>query len=146
MDVGDAPGGNETILLVEDADPVRRLLERLLRKSGYSVLTAESASAALRQCARHDGPIDLLLTDLVLPKMSGSEVAERAMELRPKLRVLFMSGFPEETLLQHGFPSAASDLQEKPFSASVALVAIRRLLDAPPEEPEEAKFPVEQIQ
>ncbi|MCR9093591.1 MAG: PAS domain S-box protein [bacterium] len=122
-------GGNETILLVEDADPVRRLVRRTLEKSGYRVLCAESATAALRHCARHEGAIDLLLSDVVLPKVAGPEIASRARELRPGIRVLFMSGFTDETLSRHGLDPTRAELIEKPFTPATLLTRIRTLLD-----------------
>ncbi len=124
-------GGHETILLVEDAAPVRRLVRRTLENAGYTVLGAESATAALRHCSRHDGAIHLLLTDVVLPKTAGPEIALRAAELRPGIRVLFMSGFTDETLTRHGL-DPSSELLEKPFTPALVLERIRTLLDAPP--------------
>ena len=123
-------GGHETILLVEDAAPVRRLVQRTLEKSGYEVLVADSSTGALRHCSRHEGPIDLLLSDVVLPRVSGPEIARRAAELRPGIRVLFMSGFTDETLSRHGFEASGSELIEKPFTPAAILDRVRSLLDA----------------
>lgn len=136
--------GRETILLVEDSGPVRRLVERMLSRKGYTVLAAESATAALRHCSRHDGPIDLLLTDVVLPRISGPEIARQARELRPELRVLFMSGFTDETLTQHGLSSLEPDLLAKPFSSSTVLARVRRRLDDPTPGSDPSTFLVEQ--
>ncbi len=127
------PGGNETILLVEDADPVRRLIQRTLEKNGYEVLPAESATAALRYCSRHDGPIDLLLSDVVLPRTPGPEIARRARELRPEIQVLFMSGFSDETLSEHGLEIERDALLEKPFTPLAILERLRDALDLPGE-------------
>jgi len=121
--------GNETILLVEDAAPVRRLVQRTLEKSGYKVLAAESATGALRHCGRHQGPIDLLLCDVVLPKTAGPEIARKAKEIRPGLRVLFMSGFTDDTLARHGLDPAKERLLEKPFTPAMVLGRIRAMLD-----------------
>ncbi|MEZ4280649.1 MAG: PAS domain S-box protein [Myxococcota bacterium] len=142
----DAPAsrGRETILLVEDSGPVRRLVERMLSRKGYTVLVAESATAALRHCSRHDGPIDLLLTDVVLPRISGPEIARQARALRPELRVLYMSGFTDETLTQHGLSSLEPDLLAKPFSSATVLARVRQLLDAPAPPPDAPAFLVEQ--
>lgn len=123
-------GGHETILLVEDAAPVRKLVQRTLEKSGYRVLVADSSTGALRHCSRHDGKIDLLLSDVVLPKVSGPEIARRAAELRPGIRVLFMSGFTDETLSRHGLDPDHAELIEKPFTPAAMLNRIRALLDA----------------
>ncbi len=122
-------GGHETILLVEDAAPVRRLLQRTLEMSGYQVLVAESATSALQHCSRHEGPIDLLLTDVVLPRVGGPEIARRAAEVRPEIRVLFMSGFTDETLSRHGLDPSRVELIEKPFTPAAALARVRALLD-----------------
>ena len=123
-------GGDETILLVEDAAPVRRLVQRTLEKAGYKVLPAGSATAALRHCARYQGSIDLLLTDVVLPKIGGPEIASRARELRPGIRVIFMSGFSDDTLTQHGLTARSEALLEKPFTPAAVLERVRRRLDA----------------
>jgi CheY-like chemotaxis protein len=138
-----AARGRETVLVLEDSGPVRRLVERTLSRKGYTVLAAESATAALRHCSRHDGAIDLLLTDVVLPRMAGPEVARRARQLRPDIRVLFMSGFTDETLSQHGLTGSEPDLLEKPFSSTSLLARVRHILDAPPDARRDASFLVE---
>ena len=122
--------GRETILLVEDDSAVRKLVARTLQKSGYKVLSAESATAALRHCSRHQGRIDLILSDVVLPKMAGPEIARRAKELRPEIRVLFISGFTDETLARHGLDASRAALLEKPFTPRAMLSRVRELLDA----------------
>jgi PAS domain S-box-containing protein len=121
--------GNETILLVEDSDPVRGLVCRTLEKAGYEVLAADSATAALRLASRHQGPIDLILTDVVLPRMPGPEIARRTLALRPEIRVLFMSGFTDDTLIQHGLEPENDVILEKPFTPSILLSRIRDVLD-----------------
>jgi PAS domain S-box-containing protein len=143
-DPAPASRGRETILLVEDSGPVRRLVERMLTRKGYTVLAAESATAALRHCSRYDGPIDLLLTDVVLPRMAGPEIARQAREIRPDLRVLYMSGFTDETLTQHGLSSLEPDLLAKPFSSSTVLARVRQRLDHPAPDSQETPFLVEQ--
>ncbi len=139
-------GGSETILVVEDSEPVRKLVARTLESSGYTVLVAASATAALRHCSRHDGPIDLLLTDVVLPKTSGPEIARRALELRPAIRVLFMSGFTDDTLVRQGLEPGRPALLEKPFSPATVLARVRRALNSDPEDPADPVFPVEHSQ
>ncbi|MBK7947469.1 MAG: PAS domain S-box protein [Deltaproteobacteria bacterium] len=136
--------GRETVLLVEDSRPVRKLVERTLHRRGYTVLPAESATAALRHCSRHEGPIDLLLTDVVLPRMAGPEIARRAQQLRPGIRVLYMSGFTDETLTQHGLSNSGPELLEKPFSSAALLGRVRQILDEPPRGVPETTFLVEQ--
>ena len=128
-DWSEAPGGTETVLLVEDVASIRNLLERALTNRGYTVLVAESATDALRLCARHEGPIELLLTDVVLPRASGVEIARQALTLRPGIRVQFMSGFPDETLEQHGVSRATTTILDKPFTPAAALHTIREVLD-----------------
>ncbi|MFK7895873.1 MAG: PAS domain S-box protein [Myxococcota bacterium] len=125
-----AEGGHETILLVEDADAVRHLVCRTLEKKGYTVLSAGSATAAFRHCSRHAGPIDLLLSDVVLPKTPGPEIARRAAEIRPGLPVLFMSGFTDETLSAHGIDPSEETVLEKPFTPAELLNQIRAKFEA----------------
>ena len=143
-EVEQANRGRETVLLVEDSGTVRLLVERMLSRRGYTVLAAESATAALRHCSRHEGSIDLLLTDVVLPRMAGPEVARQARQIRPGIRVLYMSGFTDETLTQHGLSSLEPDLLSKPFSSATLLKRVRQLLDAPAIASDETTFLVEQ--
>ncbi len=122
--------GNETILVVEDASPVRKLVERYLVRQGYTVLEAATGVAALRHCQRHPGPIHLVLTDVVLPRMDGREIAERVQELRPDVKVIFMSGFTNDSLSKHGVLSDDVVLLEKPFTPTALLTTVRRVLDS----------------
>ncbi len=110
------PRGTETILLVEDEDVVRGLARKILMQAGYSVLDAKSGDEAIRLCHAHAGPIDLLLTDVVMPEISGKEVADRLLELRPSIRVLFMSGYTDEAIVQHGVLDANVKFIQKPFT------------------------------
>jgi len=127
--------GHEAILLVEDSEPLRRLVTRTLERHGYQVLATASATGALRLCSRHPDPIDLLLTDVVLPRNSGPELAARARELQPGLRVLYMSGFSDDTLLHHGLSPDEAELIEKPFAPTALLSRIRSLLEPSESEP-----------
>jgi DNA-binding response OmpR family regulator len=136
-------GGSETILIVEDSEPVRTLVARILENAGYQVLIAESATAALRHCSRHPDPIDLLLTDVVLPKASGPDIARRALELRPGIRTLYMSGFTDDTLIRHGLRPGQQPLLEKPFSPATVLSRVRQMLDVEPDDTGSETFPVE---
>ena len=108
--------GSETILLVEDEDVVRGLTRKILMQAGYNVLDAQSGEEAIRLCRAHAGPIDLLLTDVVMPEISGKEVADRLLELRPAIRVLFMSGYTDEAIVQHGVLDANVKFIQKPFT------------------------------
>ncbi len=117
-------GRGETILLVEDEDPVRTLLRRILVDHGYRVLEARDGADGLRRSLEHGGEIHLLLTDMVMPEMTGPELAQRVAEQRPTTRVLFMTGYTE-----HDSAGAAA-LLHKPFSTTTLLGQVRRLLDA----------------
>jgi two-component system, cell cycle sensor histidine kinase and response regulator CckA len=124
--------GNETLLVVEDDAAVRRVTERLVRAAGYRVLTAASPAEALRLEAEHPGPLHLLLTDMVMPGMSGRELAVRLRRSRPELRVLFMSGYTDGGL--DGLEPLALDaaLVAKPFTATELMRKVREALDAQP--------------
>ena len=117
-------GRGETILVVEDEDPVRMLLRRILVDHGYQVLEARDGADGLRRSQEHGGEIHLLLTDVVMPEMTGPELAQRVAAQRPATRVLFMTGYTE-----HG-PTGAEALLHKPFSSATLLGHVRRLLDA----------------
>jgi len=116
-------GHGETILVVEDEDPVRTLLRRILVDHGYRVLEARDGADGLRRSQEHGGEIHLLLTDMVMPEMTGPELAQRVAAQRPTTRVLFMTGYTE-----HDAAGAAA-LLHKPFSSTTLLGHVRRLLD-----------------
>lgn len=118
--------GSEVVLLVEDEEGVLELARESLRIVGYSVLESSNGPAALEIAARHPGPIHLLLSDVVMPDMSGPELARRLGLLRPDTKVLFMSGYTSEGMLE---PGAA--LLQKPFTLDVLARAVREVLDAP---------------
>jgi two-component system, cell cycle sensor histidine kinase and response regulator CckA len=126
-----APAGSETILLVEDEDAVRGLLHEVLTGSGYTVLQASSGAEALRVSRGHDGPVDLLLTDVVMPGMGGREVATALAAERPGLRVLFASGYTAEAIARHGVLEPGTDLIHKPFTPDALLQRVRERLDRP---------------
>jgi two-component system, cell cycle sensor histidine kinase and response regulator CckA len=129
-----AAGGEETVLLVEDEISVRNLVARVLRGHGYRVLGAATGEEALSMAAQHTGPIHLLLTDIVMPRMSGRELALALTKLHPTLRVLFMSGYTDETVLRHLEDPGVAFLQ-KPFSPVVLAERVRAALDAERETP-----------
>ena len=120
--------GHETILLCEDDHPVRELLERLMRSAGYTVLAAADAGEAQALVKRHDGPIDLLVTDVIMPIMNGRELSEVLQAARPGLPTLFISGYPSNVIAQHGAPVAEAELLEKPFTRERLLSRIREVL------------------
>jgi CheY-like chemotaxis protein len=119
---------SETILLVEDEVSVRRLVERVLRPLGYTVLVASSGMEALALAEDHVGVIDLLLTDLVLPGMDGCELTKRLVSARPKLKVMYMSGYSAEVGLRLGTDGAPAAFIEKPFTLAEFLRRVRGVL------------------
>ncbi len=125
----------ETILLVEDEDVVRDLAREVLEEGGYSVLAARHAGEALLVAERHPGPIQLLLTDVVMPHMGGRELAERVAPLRPGIRVLYVSGYTDDEVLRHGVMEAEMAFLQKPFTAAALLERVRGLLDGGPPSP-----------
>jgi len=121
--------GSETILLVEDETHVRDLVAQMLQVSGYTVLTAGNAATALEIGDRHPGPIHLLLTDVVMPEMSGRELGERMRGRRPRTRVLYMSGYTDEALGRHGVLEPGTFLLQKPFRIRALAQKVREVLD-----------------
>ncbi|MBW1688001.1 MAG: PAS domain S-box protein [Deltaproteobacteria bacterium] len=128
--------GTETLLLVEDSESVRRLLRRYLERHGYTVIEASSGVDALRAMKRHDGPLDLLVADVVLPKMDGRALARQLERERPGLRVLYMSGFSDDALSDHDVFDHEVTLLQKPFTPPELLRQIRTVLVSPPLESE----------
>jgi PAS domain S-box-containing protein len=122
------PRGHETVLLVEDEEAVRTFTCRVLQAAGYRVLVASHGPEAIEVAGAHDGPIHLLATDLVMPRMSGLEVASQLTQTRHGMRVLLMSGYPNEAALRHGVPPGAALLQ-KPFNALALARSVRQVLD-----------------
>jgi CheY-like chemotaxis protein len=104
------------VLVVEDEPAMREVTRRLLERNGYRTLTAASGAAAVDIADGHDGPIDVLLTDVVMPKMLGREVAERVRAIRPAIRVLYMSGYAQPVLTSDGTLEPGAVVLEKPFS------------------------------
>ena len=127
------PRGSETVLLVEDEEVVRKLARDILELNGYSVLAAADCREALSLCERHRGPIHLMLTDVVMPQMSGRELAERAAALRPAMRVLYMSGYTDDSIIHHGVRDAGVAFLEKPFTPDAMARKVREVLDNPRE-------------
>jgi PAS domain S-box-containing protein len=125
------PGrGTETILIVEDEDEVRALACEVLATYGYEVLQARTPADALLIAERHTGPIHLLLTDVIMPGMSGRMLAERLAPLRPEMTVLYMSGYTDEAIVHHGTLDAGTPFIQKPFTPDALAAGVRRLLDA----------------
>jgi len=124
------PRGTETILLVEDEEVVRGLTRKILMQAGYNVLDAKGGDEAIRLCLAHAGPIDLLLTDVVMPEVSGKEVADRLLELRPSIHVLYMSGYTDEAIVQHGVLDANVKFIQKPFTWVSLTRKVREVLNS----------------
>jgi two-component system cell cycle sensor histidine kinase/response regulator CckA len=123
--------GSETLLLVEDDEMVRHLVSRMLKSRGYTVLTAADGTDTLRQLESHRGPIDLLITDVVMPGMSGREVALRVATLQPQVKVLYLSGYTDDAIVRHGVLEPGISFLQKPFSADALARKVREVLDAP---------------
>jgi signal transduction histidine kinase len=131
VDSRSVPGGSETILLVEDEDLVRRLAVKILEEFGYTVITAANGEEGLRLCKEFDGPIDLLISDVVMPQMSGRQLAEHVSVLRPETKVLFMSGYTDDAIVRHGILEENMAFIQKPFLPDALARKARELLDLP---------------
>ena len=125
------PRGTESILLVEDEDIVREVGRSALQLCGYSVLPARDGREALEIESRHEGSIDLVVTDVVMPKMNGRELVERIKIARPGIKVLFVSGYAEDAVLQQGIEMRGLAFLHKPFSLDTLAQKVREVLDAP---------------
>jgi CheY-like chemotaxis protein len=125
---GISAAGSETILLVEDEDGVRSFIRTVLERFGYRVFEAPTAEAALVLLEDFLAPLHLLITDVVLPKLDGPELALRVLDRHPSLRILFISGYPEGMATPEGFLGSGTELLEKPFTANALLTRVRQLL------------------
>ncbi|MEZ4337850.1 MAG: ATP-binding protein [Sandaracinaceae bacterium] len=121
--------GTETVLLVEDEDAVRAAAERILRSAGFTVLSAGDGPEAIELASRYDGKIDLLLTDVVIPTMSGRELADRLTEALPGLKVLFTSGYTDHAIVDQGVLEQGTNFIGKPFAAVDLTQRVRAVLD-----------------
>jgi two-component system, cell cycle sensor histidine kinase and response regulator CckA len=124
------PAGSETVLLVEDSDSLREVTREFLQMAGYSVVESSDASEALRLASNHDGPIHLLLTDVVMPGMNGRDLAREMQSIHPETRVLFMSGYTANAIHHHGVLEEGLSLLTKPFTRTGLAQKIRELLDS----------------
>ncbi|MGB3095798.1 MAG: PAS domain S-box protein [Candidatus Deferrimicrobiaceae bacterium] len=123
-------GGEETVLVVEDEKLVRDLVREILSQHRYKVLEASRGTEALEVSGRHKGPIHLLVSDVVMPGMTGPELARRLTALRPEMGVLFMSGYTDDAILHHGVLEHGAEFLQKPFKASALGAKVRKVLDA----------------
>ena len=126
-----APHGTETILLVEDEEQVRQIAQQILTTLGYRVLPATNGQEALAVAQEHEGTIDLTITDVVMPQLSGRELVERLCLLRPNMKVLFMSGYTDDAIVRHGLLDERLEFIQKPFAADAFARKIRNVLDLP---------------
>jgi DNA-binding NtrC family response regulator len=130
-DVGSPlPLGTETVLLAEDAAAVRAAARQILERSGYTVLEAPTGRDALNIASKRQAPIHLLLTDVVMPEMSGSELAEQFAEFRPASKVLYMSGYTDDAIVRHGILRPGIAYLQKPFSPDALSRKVREVLDS----------------
>jgi two-component system, cell cycle sensor histidine kinase and response regulator CckA len=121
--------GTETILLVEDEEQVRTFAHNALRRQGYRVIAAQNAGEALLLCEKYPEPIDLLLTDVVMPRMSGPELAKRLALTRPEMKVLCMSGYTDDSIVRHGVLEAGVAYIQKPITPQTLAMKLREVLD-----------------
>jgi CheY-like chemotaxis protein len=131
-DVADAPavvGGTETILLVEDEEGVRELMTEVLSGLGYQVVSALRAEDALRVAAGHSGPLDLVISDVVLPGLGGPAFVEQLRAVRPGLPALFISGYTGDAMLQRGIVEEGAAVLAKPFAPEALGRRVREVLD-----------------
>jgi CheY-like chemotaxis protein len=120
--------GSNTLLLVEDEAGIRELTSELLAAWGYEVLVARNGVEALEISGKHRGMIDLMVTDVVMPHMNGRDLAERVRQMRPEIKVIYMSGYTDNLVLQGGMVEEGSDFIQKPFSADTLAKRVRAAL------------------
>jgi signal transduction histidine kinase/CheY-like chemotaxis protein len=129
--VATTKGGHETILVVEDEARVRAVAVTLLRKHGYRVLEASNAGEALLICEQEKDKIDLMLSDVIMPNMNGRQLADRLAQVRPDMKVIFMSGYTDNVIAENGILEAGASFIQKPFNPTSLLKLIREKLDSP---------------
>ena len=125
-----SPLGTETVLLAEDDQGVRRIAREFLKMNGYQVLEAGNATEAIRIARECTGPIHLLLTDIVMPGLKGEELVERVMSIRPDLKVLYMSAYTEDAVVNLGILAPGTNFIEKPFGPEDLARKVRKVLEA----------------
>ncbi len=122
--------GSETVLVAEDEDAVRQIIERALQARGYRVMIARNGSEALALAGRHAGQIDLLVTDVVMPDMNGRVLSQRLMEVRPAIKTLYLSGYTDDAILHHGVLQEGVAFLQKPFSLGALARKVRDVIEA----------------
>ena len=123
------PLGNETILVVEDNHEVRKVTGRILSMQGYRALEASNPNAAFSTCNQHEGPIHLMITDVVMPEINGPELAKRLMSLYPEMKVLYMSGYAKNFISHQGILEKGMEYIQKPFTVNELATRVREVLD-----------------
>jgi PAS domain S-box-containing protein len=123
------PRGNETVLLVEDEAILRKLARDILVRQGYTILECSGGNEALDYCAKYHGPIDLVLTDVVMPGLTGGELGRKLQRLYPQIKILYMTGYTEDTVVHHGVVNAGVRLLQKPFTPQILTRKVREVLD-----------------
>jgi CheY-like chemotaxis protein len=121
--------GDETLLIVEDEETVRKLVVRILRSLGYRILEAPEGGRALLLCEEFKEPIHLILTDVVMPGMSGRNLVDRLREIHPEMKVLYMSGYTDNAILHHGVLEKGTNFIQKPFTLENLARKVREVLD-----------------
>jgi PAS domain S-box-containing protein len=124
------PQGSETILLVEDEDSVRRLASEILQMNGYRVFEAARGSEAIEICDSERGPIDIMVTDVVMPRMSGPQLADYLSTVRPGMKVLYLSGYSDSAIINHGLLGSGTAFLQKPFTPASLLYKVREILNS----------------
>jgi PAS domain S-box-containing protein len=142
-EAGEKLCGTETVLLVEDAEPLRKLAKRFLEGCGFRVLSAENGNQAVEVAASHNGKFDLLLTDVVMPGMNGRVLSEQLQRRQPGLKVLYMSGYTDSFIAGHGVLEQGTHLLHKPFTEEVLIRKVREVLDGGKPSATKSKEPVE---
>jgi PAS domain S-box-containing protein len=127
--VKDLPRGSETVLIVEDEEEVRKLAVQILQRQGYEVMEAPQGGDALLICEQHQNSVHLMLTDVVMPGMSSHQLAKRLKSLQPEMKVLYMSGYTDNTIVQHGALAEKVDYISKPFTVDALARKVREVLD-----------------
>ena len=129
--MSDASGERPTVLVVDDEEDLREIMRRMLDRRGFATLVAGDVDQALVACRDHDGPIDVLVTDLNLPGASGADVCRAAAALRPDLRVIYISGLPKDIAVSKGLIGEDAVLVKKPFTSALLIEALRSVISQP---------------
>jgi two-component system cell cycle sensor histidine kinase/response regulator CckA len=124
--------GSETVLVVEDEEAVRMLVCRVLESNGYRVLEARHGAEALVLCDEHKDPIHMLITDVIMPGVSGKQLAERVSAQRPEMKILYISGYTDNAILHHGVLESGTNFLQKPFTPNALVRTVRTVLDGEP--------------